>query len=105
RAGERQIENWRRVGVEFADHRCAGAGWQLAQYRAERLLDVDVGLIGVIAIDQLDQHGACALARVRRDRVDSGDTRDGIFEWLGYLALDILGRGIWPDHGHGHDAD
>jgi hypothetical protein len=90
-AGERDVQNWRCVRVELAHHRRGGVLRQLANNRAHGLLDIDIGLVGVVAIGKLDDDVGTAFAGGRRDVVDSRDAGDSVFNWLGEQQLDVFG--------------
>ncbi len=89
RIGEAFGSNLRTTGAR-------GVGRQLADDRPHRLLDVDVGLVRVVAVGELDDDRCTALARVRGDRVDARDARDGVLDRLGDQPLDVFGRRIRP---------
>ncbi len=104
-AGEGDVQDRRGVRVELADDRRAGFGRQLTDDRPHLLLDVDVGLVRVIAVGELHDDRALTLARARRDRVDARDAGDRVLERLGNQALDVLGRGVRPGDRDRDDAD
>ncbi len=96
------VEHGRGVGGELLHHGRARVARQLAEHRADLVADLLRGDLGVFFENESDGDDGDAFGGGRVQFVDAGDGVDRLFERLGHLRLDFLGRGARQ---HGGDGD